>query len=181
MEKPEKKLEEQSKQQTEPCGDCTTPYTVREGDTFYSIAQQFSVTYDALAAVNAHLSDPTALAPGQTINVPVAGKEAPVQAETQQAVQCPPGTFRYTVQQGDTMFLIAQRFGVSLDALIAANPQISNPNLIFPRAGDLCTHKSSPATASLSAGDVPLHGPAGRYYVPHRTEIRSVTQRTHRR
>lgn len=30
------------------------------------------------------------------------------------------------------MFLIAQRFGVSLDALIAANPQIPNPNLIFP-------------------------------------------------
>jgi spore coat assembly protein SafA len=143
LEKPEKKLEEQSKQQTEPCGDCTTPYTVREGDTFYSIAQQFSVTYDALATVNAHLSDPTALAPGQTINVPVAGKEAPVQAETQQAVQCPPGTFRYTVQQGDTMFLIAQRFGVSLDALIAANPQISNPNLIFP--GQVICVPTSPA------------------------------------
>ena len=34
--------------------------------------------------------------------------------------------------RGDTMFLIAQRFGVSLNALIAANPHISNPNLIFP-------------------------------------------------
>jgi LysM repeat protein len=30
------------------------------------------------------------------------------------------------------MFFIAQRFEVSLDALIAANPHISNPNLIFP-------------------------------------------------
>jgi hypothetical protein len=30
------------------------------------------------------------------------------------------------------MFLIAQRFGVSLQALINANPQITNPNLIFP-------------------------------------------------
>ena len=40
--------------------------------------------------------------------------------------------FIYTVQAGDSMFLIAQRFGVSLDALIAANPQIPNPNLIFP-------------------------------------------------
>jgi len=30
------------------------------------------------------------------------------------------------------MFLIAQRFGVSLDALIAANPQIPNSALIFP-------------------------------------------------
>jgi len=30
------------------------------------------------------------------------------------------------------MFFIAQRFGVSLSALIAANPHITNPNLIFP-------------------------------------------------
>jgi LysM repeat protein len=28
------------------------------------------------------------------------------------------------------MFLIAQRFGVSLQALIAANPQIPDPNVI---------------------------------------------------
>ncbi|OPX88457.1 MAG: LysM domain protein [Pelotomaculum sp. PtaB.Bin104] len=34
---------------------------------------------------------------------------------------------------GDTLFLIAQRYGVSLDALIAANPQIKNPNLLYPR------------------------------------------------
>lgn len=46
---------------------------------------------------------------------------------------CPPGfTGRYTVVPGDTMFFIAQRFGVSLNALIAANPHIPNPNLIFP-------------------------------------------------
>lgn len=38
----------------------------------------------------------------------------------------------YTVASGDTMFFIAQRFGVSLNALIAANPQIPNPNMIFP-------------------------------------------------
>ncbi|NLW55851.1 MAG: LysM peptidoglycan-binding domain-containing protein, partial [Firmicutes bacterium] len=33
---------------------------------------------------------------------------------------------------GDSLFLIAQRFGISLQELIAANPQIENPNLIFP-------------------------------------------------
>ena len=42
------------------------------------------------------------------------------------------------------MFFIAQRFGVSLNALIAANPHIPNPNRIFP--GDvLCVpHKAPP-------------------------------------
>ncbi|HET8842354.1 MAG TPA: GH25 family lysozyme, partial [Ktedonobacteraceae bacterium] len=38
----------------------------------------------------------------------------------------------YTVQSGDTMSAIAQRFGISLDELERANPHISNPNLIHP-------------------------------------------------
>ena len=40
--------------------------------------------------------------------------------------------FYYTVVPGDSLFTIANRFGVSLQALMAANPQITNPNLIFP-------------------------------------------------
>ena len=38
----------------------------------------------------------------------------------------------YTVKRGDTLWGIAKRFGVNLTALIAANPQIKNPNLIYP-------------------------------------------------
>ena len=61
---------------------------------------------------------------------------------------CPPGfQGRYTVVPGDTMFFIAQRFGVSLNALIAANPHIANPNLIFP--GALCSRFSA-ATATAA-------------------------------
>lgn len=36
------------------------------------------------------------------------------------------------VEEGDTMGLIAIQFGVSLDALIKANPKVKNPNLIKP-------------------------------------------------
>ena len=38
----------------------------------------------------------------------------------------------YIVVSGDTMSGIAQKLGVSLAALEAANPQIKNPNVIFP-------------------------------------------------
>lgn len=43
----------------------------------------------------------------------------------------------YTVKKGDTLWGIAKRYGVNLTALIAANPQIKNPNLIYP--GDRVT------------------------------------------
>lgn len=39
---------------------------------------------------------------------------------------------RHTVVRGDTMSAIARRHGVSLGDLIAANPQVRNPNLIHP-------------------------------------------------
>ena len=38
----------------------------------------------------------------------------------------------YTVRKGDTLWGIAGRYGVALTDLIAANPQIKNPNLIYP-------------------------------------------------
>lgn len=38
----------------------------------------------------------------------------------------------YTVKSGDNLSKIASSLGVSLGELIAANPQIDNPNLIFP-------------------------------------------------
>ena len=38
----------------------------------------------------------------------------------------------YVVRKGDTLWGIAGRYGVALADLIAANPQIKNPNLIYP-------------------------------------------------
>lgn len=41
-------------------------------------------------------------------------------------------TVYHTVARGDTLWAIANRYGVSLSAMIRWNPQIKNPNLIRP-------------------------------------------------
>ena len=41
-----------------------------------------------------------------------------------------PSADTYTVKQGDTLSTIAKRLGVTLDELLAANPQIKDPNKI---------------------------------------------------
>ena len=38
----------------------------------------------------------------------------------------------YTVRQGDTLWAIAKAQGISLQALLEVNPQIRNPNRIYP-------------------------------------------------
>lgn len=101
-------------------------YTVRSGDTMFLIARRFGVTLQALIAANPHIPNPNLIFPCDVLCVP--GVDI-----CRVPTTCPPGfQNRYTVRAGDTMFLIARRFGVSLQALIAANPHITNPNLIFP-------------------------------------------------
>ena len=103
-------------------------YTVKSGDTMFLIAQRFGVSLQDLIRANPHISDPNKIFPCDVLCVP--GKP---HQDCRIPKHCPPGfQGRYTVKPGDTMFLIAQRFGVSLQALIKANPHITDPNKIFP-------------------------------------------------
>ena len=120
-------------------------YTVQPGDTMFFIARRFGISLDSLIAANPQIADPNLIFPGDILCIPTLPPPVPPVPGRRPAF-CPSSQL-YTVQSGDTMFLIAQRFGIPLEALILANPQITDPNLIFP--GDvLCIPRKPPVCPS---------------------------------
>ena len=126
-------------------------YTVSSGDTLAGIAARFGVSLEDLRAANTNI-DASSLTVGESIRLPqdaapppagastpeTAATSAPAPADT--PVPPPPDTRvpaptstasaagqTYTVQQGDIPVSIAAKFGITVEALLAANPGI-NPS-----------------------------------------------------
>jgi LysM repeat protein len=63
-------------------------------------------------------------------------------------IQFPSATYQYVVQAGDSMWLIAQRLGVSPEAIAAANPGV-NPRSLF--VGQILCIPAAPAASAPAA------------------------------
>lgn len=90
-------------------------YTVRPGDSLYSIARRYGTTPGRLAFDNG-LNDPSFLSVGQSLVI-----LEPLQT--------------YTVREGDTLSSISETFGVSPEQLWRNNPSLLGGN--SPEAGQL--------------------------------------------
>ncbi|WP_071394326.1 LysM peptidoglycan-binding domain-containing protein [Bacillus tuaregi] len=96
-----------------------TMYTVRLGDTLFSIAQRFRSSAQEIMRIN-HLyppvTDPGLIYPGDLLLVPNLTKS---------------GRVSYLVNTGDSLNSIAYQFGTYVDLLAGSN-SIENPNMIYP-------------------------------------------------
>lgn len=132
-------------------------YTVQWGDTLNKIAQKSGATTQAIVAANPGLN-PNYIVPGQVLVIPApggAGTPVPTTGPVQPAA-CTP---TYTVQRGDWFYAIARRFGVSVPALIQANPS-ANSNVVYP--GQVLNIPCG-GTSPAPPGGVPA--PGGNSYV----------------
>ncbi len=94
-------------------------YTVRAGDTLKNIAARYGTTWQAIAAAN-NLPNANIIYTGQTLLIPIGGTTTPPPTS--------PGV--YIVQPGDTLQIIAARYGTSWSVIAAAN-NLPNPNFVF--------------------------------------------------
>lgn len=104
-------------------------HIVAAGETLSTLAEQYGITLEALAAYN-QLTNLDTLEVGQVLLLPpeVERPAEPESGETAAGADAAP--LLYTVQAGDSLQAIAQQFGVSLEALAAANG-LTNPNAIL--------------------------------------------------
>ncbi len=111
-------------------------YVVQWGDTMRRIADRMGVSLNDLIAANPQLWNPSMIYAGQVINMPGGSGYVP-QGQMYGGYNYHPDGYSqgssstYTVCRGDTLKIIAARFGTTVDHLLALNPQIWNPNWIF--------------------------------------------------
>ena len=95
-------------------------YTVQPKDTLWTIASVYGSSIQGIAEQN-NLANPDLITPGQVLLIPVRDN----------VLEVPPGSLVYTVQPGDTLYVISLLFGVSMQSILALN-NIPNPANIVP-------------------------------------------------
>jgi len=96
-------------------------YTVRPGDSLYSIARRFGSEVQLIEQSNAlypPITDPGLIYPGQVLTIPETGVGQPRKIS-------------YIVNPGDSLYKIGLRFSATPDLLVGLNPQILDANVII--------------------------------------------------
>ncbi|NDJ59585.1 MAG: glycosyltransferase [Chloroflexi bacterium] len=111
-----------------------TEHVIREGDSLWAVSRIYDVTLEELLEINPDI-DPYALPVGTVVQLP--GAEAPVRQSvggrsdrpltrpSQVVTPAPAAPLEeYVIEVGDSLWAISLQFDVTLDELLAANPEL---------------------------------------------------------
>jgi lysozyme len=119
-------------------------YIVMRGDTLKSLAIQFGTSVDTLLSLNKSITNANLIYEGQRLVVP-SGRAVPGNPP-------PPASGQtYFVVRGDTLRIIAAKFGTTVDAILKVNPNIANPNVIY--VGQAISIPAGATTYVVQRGD----------------------------
>jgi hypothetical protein len=96
-------------------------YVVQRGDTMNRIIDRYNLNEDIILALNPKVEDPSLIRVGQTLYL---GRSRFARLDP-----CPNGErcFLYTVVKGDAVTDLAARYGITAEAILAANPTMPHP------------------------------------------------------
>lgn len=138
---------------------CGSSVTVESGDSLLKIANRCGTTVSALKLANPQLGSGNLIYPGMSLALPgaILGTDG--------------GFFLYIVARGDTLKGLAIRFSTTVEALLAANPAVTNANVIY-EGQQLKVYVSAPPPTQ------PAPPPSGQvYYVQRGDTLRKIASR----
>ncbi|MBO4379621.1 MAG: LysM peptidoglycan-binding domain-containing protein, partial [Muribaculaceae bacterium] len=95
-------------------------YTVKQGDTLYSLAKSFGISIDDIISYNPAVND--GLKAMTTIYFPQASFSKPAAKAGAVATDYE----SYKVSKGETIYGISKQHGITIEQLIEANPKIAD-------------------------------------------------------
>ncbi|GIP54958.1 LysM peptidoglycan-binding domain-containing protein [Paenibacillus vini] len=134
-------------------------HIVKKGDTLFDLSKKYQVPLQKLIEANPQIVNPDQLNLGDKVKIP--SSAVPVDGEGA-------NVYKHTVKQGDSLWKLAKAWGLPLQSLIQANPQLSDPNVLkvgevvnIPTQGQ--NAPSDPPANENNANQAPIvSGPTGK-------------------
>jgi len=101
-------------------------HIVKKGDTLFELSKKYNVPLEKLIEANPQIANPNQLNIGDKVKIPAVA--VPIGGETG-------NVYKHVVKQGDTLWKLSKAWGLPLQSLIDANPQLSDPNQL--KVGDI--------------------------------------------